>query len=55
MLRPGGRLFVVVGREPVMEARVVTMHQRGDYAQQSLFEFVVAPLVNADRPVPFVL
>jgi len=55
MLRPGGRLFVVVGREPVMEARVVTMHQRGDYAQQSLFESVVAPLINADRPAPFVL
>ena len=55
MLRPGGRLFVIVGREPVMEARVVTMHQRGDYAQQSLFESVVAPLINADRPVPFVL
>ncbi len=55
MLRPGGRLFVVVGREPVMEARVVTMHQRGDYAQQSLFESVIAPLINADRPVPFVL
>ena len=55
MLRPGGRLFVVVGREPVMEARVVTMHQRGDYAQQSLFESVIAPLINADRPLPFVL
>lgn len=55
MLRPGGRLFIIVGREPVMEARVVTMHQRGDYAQQSLFESVVAPLINADRPVPFVL
>jgi len=55
MLRPGGRLFVIVGREPVMEARVVTMHQRGDYTQQSLFESVIAPLINADRPLPFVL
>ena len=55
MLRPGGRLFVIVGREPVMDARVVTMHQRGDYTQQSLFESVIAPLINADRPVPFVL
>ena len=55
MLRPGGRLFVIVGRAPVMEARVVTMHQRGDYAQESLFESVIAPLINADRPVPFVL
>jgi len=55
MLRPGGRLFVIVGREPVMDARVVTMHQRGDYTQQSLFESVIAPLINADRPLPFVL
>ena len=55
MLRPGGRLFVIVGRAPVMDARVVTVHQRGDYAQESLFESVIAPLINADRPVPFVL
>ncbi len=55
MLRPGGRLFVIVGRAPVMDARVVTMHQRGDYAQESLFESVISPLINADRPVPFAL
>ncbi len=55
MLRPGGRLFIIVGREPVMEARVVTMHQRGEYAQESLFESVITPLVNAERPEPFVL
>jgi len=33
----------------------VTMHQLGDYTQQSLFESVIAPLINADRPLPFVL
>ena len=55
MLRPGGRLFIVVGREPVMEARVVTMHERGEFAQESLFESVITPLVNAERPEPFVL
>ncbi len=55
MLRPGGRLFIVVGREPVMEARVVTMHQGDEYAQEGLFESVIAPLVNAERPEPFVL
>jgi len=55
MLRPGGRLFIIVGRVPVMEARVVTMHERGEYTQESLFESVVTPLVNADRPEPFVL
>lgn len=55
MLRPGGRLFIVVGRAPVMEARVVTMHERGEYAQESLFEFVITPLVNMEQPEPFVL
>ena len=55
MLRPGGRLFIIVGREPVMEARVVTMHERGEFAQESLFESVITPLVNAERPEPFVL
>lgn len=55
MLRPGGRLFVIVGREPVMEARVVTMLERGQTTQDSLFESVVKPLINAERPEPFVL
>jgi protein-L-isoaspartate(D-aspartate) O-methyltransferase len=55
MLRPGGRLFIIVGREPVMEARVVTMLERGQTAQDSLFESVVKPLINAERPKPFVL
>ncbi len=55
MLRPGGRLFIVVGLEHVLEARVVTMHERGEFAQESLFESVITPLVNAERPEPFVL
>lgn len=55
MLRPGGRLFMIVGRPPVMEARVVTMYERGEYSQESLFESVITPLVNAERPERFVL
>ncbi len=55
MLRPGGRLFIVVGRAPVMEARLVTMHTNGRWTEESLFETVLAPLVNADKPEPFVL
>jgi protein-L-isoaspartate(D-aspartate) O-methyltransferase len=55
MLRPGGRLFIIVGREPAMEAQVVTMHPGGEIERESLFESVVAPLVNAERPEPFVL
>ena len=55
MLRPLGRLFVVVGRAPVMEARLITLSASGDSTSESLFETVLTPLVNAERPEPFVL
>ncbi|HKU13782.1 MAG TPA: protein-L-isoaspartate O-methyltransferase [Steroidobacteraceae bacterium] len=53
-LRIGGRLFVVVGQPPIMEAwRVVRVGER-EWQRQSLFETVVEPLVNAPRPSAFV-
>jgi protein-L-isoaspartate(D-aspartate) O-methyltransferase len=55
MLRPQGRLFVVVGRPPVMEARLITRAANGDLLSQDLFETVLTPLINAERPEPFVL
>jgi protein-L-isoaspartate(D-aspartate) O-methyltransferase len=55
MLRPGGRLFAVVGRPPVMDARLITMHLNGEWTEESLFETLLAPLVNAQQPAPFVL
>jgi len=55
MLRPQGRLFIVVGREPAMEARLITMQPNGTTTTTSLFETVLQPLINAERPEPFVL
>jgi len=55
MLRPQGRLFVVVGRKPAMEARLITLQPAGTTTTESLFETVLAPLINAERPEPFVL
>jgi len=55
MLRPEGRLFVVVGRAPVMDARLITLLPTGGTTSQSLFETVLSPLINAERPEPFVL
>ena len=55
MLRPQGRLFIVVGREPVMEARLITMQPNGSTTTENLFETVLTPLINAERPEPFVL
>jgi protein-L-isoaspartate(D-aspartate) O-methyltransferase len=55
MLRPQGRLFVVAGRAPVMEARRLTREADGRVTSESLFETVLTPLINAERPEPFVL
>jgi len=55
MLRPGGRLFIIVGRPPVMEVRLVRMHHGGRWTEESLFETLITPLINAERPEPFVL
>lgn len=55
MLRPGGRLFVVVGRDPVMDALLITLPEHGKWTRESLFETVVPPLLNAQLPEPFVL
>jgi protein-L-isoaspartate(D-aspartate) O-methyltransferase len=53
-LRIGGRLFVIVGQAPVMEAWQVTRVGEREWQRVSLFETVVAPLVNAPRPSAFV-
>ena len=53
-LRPGGRLFVVVGSPPVMEARLVRRTGNGDWNRESLFETSLAPLVHGRLPPQFV-
>jgi protein-L-isoaspartate(D-aspartate) O-methyltransferase len=55
MLRPDGRMFIVVGREPVMDAQLITKAATGDWTTESLFETVLTPLVNVDATEPFVL
>ncbi len=52
-LKPGGRLFVVIGEAPVMEARLYT---RGDTAEPSstvLFETCLPRLQNVAEPSHF--
>jgi len=53
-LKPGGRLFAVVGDAPVMEARLYTKSVTGaGVATVNLFETVVSPLSNAAQPPRF--
>jgi protein-L-isoaspartate(D-aspartate) O-methyltransferase len=49
----GGRLFVVVGDAPVMEARLIRRVSEDGWVTESLFETVVDPLINARRPAGF--
>ena len=48
-LKIGGRLFVVVGTAPIMEAWKVTRLGEREWQRESLFETVIEPLVNAAR------
>jgi len=53
-LEAGGRLFVVIGQGPVMEARRITRTGPGGTEVQSLFETVMDPLIHAVEPPKFV-
>lgn len=52
-LRPGGRLFVVVGIGPVQEARLIVRSSDTDWNSTALFETSLTPLVNASFPAKF--
>jgi protein-L-isoaspartate(D-aspartate) O-methyltransferase len=52
-LKPGGRVFAVVGEPPVMSARLVRWVAPGAVTTQDLFETVIAPLANAPAPARF--
>lgn len=54
-LNLGGRLFVVVGEPPIMEALLITRVSEGEWHTESLFETSLPPLVNAAAPRAFVL
>ena len=46
-LEIGGRLFVIVGKPPVMQALLITRAGASEWKQQSLFETSVPALLNA--------
>lgn len=51
-LRDGGRMFIICGESPLMEALLLT--KQGDqFSRSSLFETDLPALVNSRRPEPF--
>jgi protein-L-isoaspartate(D-aspartate) O-methyltransferase len=53
-LKPDGRLFVVVGSPPVMEARLVRHASDTGWRGETLFETSLGPLVHGTLPPQFV-
>ncbi len=50
-LNPGGRVFAIIGEEPIMQARVYT----DKHNSTSYFDTVVDPLINKYAAKPFIL
>ena len=54
-LAPGGRLFMVTGSAPAMQAWLITRVGANDFSREVLFETVLTPLINAAPAPQFVL
>jgi protein-L-isoaspartate(D-aspartate) O-methyltransferase len=51
----GGRLFVITGMPPVMEALLITRIDERNWSRESLFETALPPLLHAAQPGRFIL
>jgi protein-L-isoaspartate(D-aspartate) O-methyltransferase len=54
-LNTGGRLFVISGQLPIMEALLVTRIDAANWTRESLFETSIPPLLHAAQPQRFAL
>lgn len=52
-LRPRGRMFIILGESPLMEACLFTAQGAQDFQRESLFETDLPPLIHSTRPEPF--
>jgi len=52
-VNPGGRMFIVNGDSPAMEARLLTRLNVAEWREESLFETDLPRLVNAEQPPQF--
>lgn len=55
LLRPGGRLFVIIGEPPIMTASLITCFNQNDYRTDTLFETSIPPLINTEKAPVFSL
>ena len=53
LLKPGGRLFLVIGKSPLMRATLTIRGDGDEYSEETLFETDVPRLVGDWRPPEF--
>ena len=53
-LEIGGRLFIITGSLPIMEASLITRVDEHNWAGESLLETCIPPLLNASKPQNFI-
>jgi protein-L-isoaspartate(D-aspartate) O-methyltransferase len=53
LLAPGGRMFLIHGKKPVMRASLVTRSEHGEVNIEDLAETLLPPLRNAPQPEQF--
>jgi len=53
-LEIGGRLFVITGELPIMEACLITRVDEQHWSRESVLETCIPPLLNASRPQEFI-
>ena len=53
-LLPGGKLFAIVGKEPVMQAQVHSLDHNGSWYSNVIFETNLPPLIDKLKPSDFV-
>jgi len=51
----GGRLFAIIGQEPIMGATLITRHTNGELSEQRLFETNLPKLISETIPKEFIL
>lgn len=52
-VNPGGRMFVICGDSPAMEAKLLTKLNATEWREESLFETDLARLINAEKAPEF--
>ena len=52
-VNPGGRMFVICGESPAMEAKLLTKLNATEWREESLFETDLARLINAEKAAEF--